>query len=575
MKQPSTTQDHLTQALALLQKGLDSLLQTIENDSIKKELSPSVPLLKQIEEWAPNLPSERFRQTLFSLIETIDDSLTKAVEEEKIQPEDYGATHEQPTAPFLNEAIIIIGPEIEISLDKMTVSTVVPKEFLKIWTPERLREGLKRQGIVIETDEEPLQQLFKKPNVPQVIVKGQEPVSGKDAVLHDVIGLDQLTTKPSIDAHNRADFKDLPWIQDIHQDQIIFRKELATEGTPGLNVYGEEIPCQDGVDVEFPKIINTYVSEDELTLRSNVDGCLYKENNTPLIVPALQIKHNVDYSTGNLQSAVTITVDKDILSGFTVKSDQNILVKGTVEGAKLTAQGHLFLEGGVQGKDLAVLHALKSIHAKFINATKLVDTKEELIVDGPIIHSHIRCKRLFSQGQEAEILGGMIEAEDDVCAEQIGSEMGVKTEISLGHDFYEIEARIAKMDKQIQTIHDKIEEYKKPLTILQNRIKKGQSLSSSQKQAQQKIENQLEKMNQRIEEKKSQRQQLEEQHKHSNECVRMVRARKTICPGTIITILGHSTEIKVPTGPATVLLAGDEVEILPYQEREFEAEAEE
>lgn len=56
--------------------------------------------------------------------------------------------------------------------------------------------------------------------------------------------------------------------------------------------------------------------------------------------------------------------------------------------------------------------------------------------------------------------------------------------------------------------------------------------------------------------------------------VRMVRAKTTIYPGVEISIRGHTIAIDRDTGPATVTLVGDRIEILAYQEREFSSEEE-
>jgi len=50
----------------------------------------------------------------------------------------------------------------------------------------------------------------------------------------------------------------------------------------------------------------------------------------------------------------------------------------------------------------------------------------------------------------------------------------------------------------------------------------------------------------------------------------MVRARKQIFPGAEIRIQEHTFVPTKPTGPATLVVSGDQIAVLPFQERHFE-----
>ena len=51
--------------------------------------------------------------------------------------------------------------------------------------------------------------------------------------------------------------------------------------------------------------------------------------------------------------------------------------------------------------------------------------------------------------------------------------------------------------------------------------------------------------------------------------IRTVRARKQIWPGVEISIFGHTFLPENPIGPSTIILANDEIKVLPYKERFF------
>ncbi|MEW6237070.1 MAG: FapA family protein [Candidatus Omnitrophota bacterium] len=573
MSEIQDSQQHLSGIVTQLKEGLNAAADAIENTADGKnlaaELRRSLPLLKQMEEWAKTLPQERTRATLFSVIAALDDMLLKAVAEGRISPEIYGAHEEETSAPFLTEAIIAIGPEMEVSHDRMSVSAFIPKEYIKIWTPKLVRAGLERQGIAVEISDNKIQNLLKKPGVMQKTAVGKEPVSGEDAVIVDVIGLEKLTGKPFIDERDRANLKEINRIIDVARDQVLLEKKPATPGIPGMDVFGGEIPCMDGADVSFPAISNTIPAEEGMKLVSTVDGCLYKEGDRIVIMPALEIKENVDYATGNVNASVSVTVKKDVLTGFKVESSQDVVVQGTVEGAKIIAEGNLFLEGGVQGKEEAYIQTQKNIHAKFLNSARHVEC-QLLTVQGPVIQTKIRCRRFYGEGTSAEIMGGTIEAVDDICAEQIGSEIGVKTVIRLGHDVNDLEERIEKLKKVVLAIQQKLELYNKSLASLDHLMKKGKELTPHQKETYRKLNIQIEKAKELLASKEEERDKKESESVDAKNCQRMVRARKNIFPGAEFHLFDRFLDIKKPTGPASIQLVGESLEILPYQDRTLE-----
>lgn len=403
-------------------------------------------------------------------------------------------------------------------------------------------------------------------------MQGSLPVSGKDAVIEDCLGLD-LDGIPSLLDRNRVDLKSLNWIHNVAQNQILLKKKPATPGVPGTNVYGEEIPCRDGVDIPFPQVTNTGVTEDGLSLIALVDGCAYKDGSSLMVVPSLEIKQNVDYSTGHVNAEVTVTVNGDVLSGFKVESNNDIHVKGTVEGSRLNAKGNIFLPGGVQGKGEALITSEKNIESKFVNAAQ-IQAKGEIIVHGSIIQSKLRARRIEACDQEADIIGGVLEAEEDICADTFGSEMGVKTVIRMGHDLPELNGKLEKLQEQIKQLEEKNRQCTENLAKLTRIEEQGGSLSPTQEKVKLKLSANQKKIEEAIGVRLRQLELNEEAIQKAQEMKRMVRARKSILPGVEITILGHSFVPKTPTGPVTVFSTTEGIEQAAYEQRTFEGEEE-
>jgi hypothetical protein len=66
--------------------------------------------------------------------------------------------------------------------------------------------------------------------------------------------------------------------------------------------------------------------------------------------------------------------------------------------------------------------------------------------------------------------------------------------------------------------------------------------------------------------KKEEIARLEQAYETGMRKMRFVKARKQIWPGTEIRILDTEYIVKRPTGPATITLLDDEIQVLPYSE---------
>jgi len=556
-----------------LKKGLEQTIDAVERQPgggpIANQLRASLSLIQQLQDWAVNLPAIRLRTILFSVIKSLDDILRRSVSAGKLAPEVYGATAEHPSAPFLVDTVLRIGPEVHVSQDQMTVRALIDKGFERYWNPDLIKAGLERLGFHGDLIEKNIDLLLRKPGRLFKVVTGKYPVPGTDAVIEDCLDLHPSTGVPAIQENGRANFKELDWIRSVKAGQIVLKKTPPTPGIPGLNVYGEPIPCRDGIDIPFPSIPNTVPGEDGLSLVSTVDGCAYKDGPRIIIAPILEIPGDVDYTTGNIRSAVSVHVRGNVLSGFTVESEQDILVQGTVEGSRIHARGNVFLPGGVQGKSEAHIQADHRVEAKFINAA-WVCAGESLLVHGSVIQSFLRAPRIALIERNAEILGGLAEAADDLCADVIGSEIGVRTRIHLGYDLAEITQKIHTLKATLESLQDRRAKTAARITSLSDIEKKAGSLSPSQAAVLSKMKSNLAKLDKILVDKQKQCLQAEEALQKANAKVRMVRARKQIFPGAEIRIQEHTFVPTKPTGPATLVVSGDQIAVLPFQERHFE-----
>jgi len=303
-----------------------------------------------------------------------------------------------------------------------------------------------------------------------------------------------------------------------------------------------------------------------MSLVATIDGAVSRQSGKLVLEPTLRVAKDVSYETGNIDSKVTVLVGADVRSGFSVRTDRDICIQSVVEGAKLEARGNITVKGGIEGGGKAVIDANGDVAAKFVtNAT--ISSLENVIVESGIIQSKVWAgKRVIVSGHPGEIVGGEIDADEDVLASTIGSDMGVKTIIRLGRKTDQLAELMEENEKKCQEQEEAAEKCAQIIDALRQQMSQQVSPSPELEQGIQRAREMMTEARQNATNLIAEHDNLLVQYEEGLRKSRTVRARKNILPGTIITISGAELVIKEPTGPATVVKYGDELSVFPFRE---------
>jgi uncharacterized protein (DUF342 family) len=117
-----------------------------------------------------------------------------------------------------------------------------------------------------------------------------------------------------------------------------------------------------------------------------------------------------------------------VLEGFKVTAQKDIIVKGLVEGAELTAGGSIVIVGGIAGMNTARIEAGGDVAAKFIeNAT--IKCGGNLTCD-IILNSKVKVeKSIIMKGERGAIIGGKVLAGEKIAAKTLGSDKHPKQDV--------------------------------------------------------------------------------------------------------------------------------------------------
>ncbi|MFH1738182.1 MAG: FapA family protein, partial [bacterium] len=284
------------------------------------------------------------------------------------------------------------------------------------------------------------------------------------------------------------------------------------------------------------------------------------------VKPSVLIPGDVSFSTGNVNSPVGVTIQGNVLSGFRVYSKDSVNVGGLVEAAKIISDGDIAINGGVEGKGKGYLEAKGDVRVQFLNDVK-VQCDGSVYAAGSIFHSLIWAGvSVIAEGNHGHIAEGGVRAEDEVCAEEIGSEMGVRTTIELGVATLAMPDRIEELKNRETELEEKSKRFSEAAEKMARLKEARGGLDPNKEKNLKKVIAAARKYKELVSAKREEIKELEEAYDAGLRKMRCVKARKQIWPGTVIRILQTEFDVKNPTGPATVALVNEEIQVLPYSE---------
>jgi uncharacterized protein (DUF342 family) len=286
-----------------------------------------------------------------------------------------------------------------------------------------------------------------------VLAKGRAPVEGKNARL--IYHYDR-ENKLKVDKNNNVDFKNLNWIKNVKKDDIIVEKLSMVPGKEGINIFGKPIPVKAVKDIKLPKGKNTYISKDGMKLCASIDGQIIEETNKISVMPILTINGNVDYSTGNIEFIGTVLIQGNVLTGFSVKASEDIIVEGLVEDAVLEAERDIIVQKGIIANEEGegYIKVGRNLRSRYIQNMK-VKCFGKIIVDDYILLSDVEAKEEIEViSGKGRIIGGKVKSQKGITSNIAGGKFETHTYLEIGV-FSEVYNREKEFDKKLLELEAK------------------------------------------------------------------------------------------------------------------------
>lgn len=337
---------------------------------------------------------------------------------------------------------------------KVTVRFYPPTTGGKRLTKQEIVEKLVQKGVkygVIETE---IEKFIKEPAycTDIVLAEALKPVAGKDASIEYHFQTD-LTQKPKRNEDGSVDFHQLDTISHCVAGDLLATLIPMDAGKPGIDVCGNIIRQYMPKNKVLRHGRNIHVSEDGLSMFSDVNGHVTLVDDQVFVSDTLEIPGDVGPVTGDITYDGNVLVKGSILTGFTVKTKGDVIVEGVVEGATVQAGGQIVLKRGMQGMNKGILIAKGNIISKFFESAKIICGG--YISTESILHSDVSAKGdIIVGGKRGFVTGGQIRSGSMIQVKTAGSQMGTVTIMEVGIDpnivaeYHEAERKLRELKEE-------------------------------------------------------------------------------------------------------------------------------
>jgi hypothetical protein len=184
-----------------------------------------------------------------------------------------------------------------------------------------------------------------------------------------------------------------------------------------------------------------------------------------MVRPLLDIPGDVDYSTGNIDYRGDVHIHGDVRENFFVRATGTVTVDGTVEAANVEAGGDLIVSSGVMGDNRATIKSGGSVRVKYLESC-VVYASQSVYADC-IMSAQVNSDDSISvTSGRGTIIGGNLTAARLIKARMIGSQSGMKTNLTLGVLPYSRE-RQRNAKSSLESIRQEMDELTKELNYLE------------------------------------------------------------------------------------------------------------
>jgi uncharacterized protein (DUF342 family) len=335
-------------------------------------------------------------------------------------------------------------------------------------TIEMVNKALAEQEITVGINQLAVEQTvyLKLWDTQHLIATGIEPGEGRDGYIEYYFPTTEELIPVITSEDGKVDFRNLNLIHNVKKGDLLAERFPAEEGKAGETVTGKLVLAAKPKNPVLLGGRDTTLEASGVRLVAAKDGHVCMVDGKPTINSVYIVKGDVNFAVGNIDFIGNVQIMGDVKSGFSVRAGGDVEVFGMVEAADVYATGNLLIKNGVFGGGKCNLFAGGNILAKYVeNAT--LKAGKDVTVNDSIARSRVRAGgKIKINNYSGDILGGHLEALEEITAGVFGSQLHVPTELELGiepkfrSEYVDLLTKYAEKKKALRALEGYINEYK-------------------------------------------------------------------------------------------------------------------
>lgn len=469
-------------------------MQNIQYNLLDHELTLTVLLSQTSEELNESAIIEYLKKSQYSNLEMLEHDIINFIKAVNLELANI-KKNKLPEKALTTTVAQAINAKISISIDdeKMAVEAEVTTPrggehvdlavIKQICIDSGIRYGLKSSLIT-----ELLEKCHDaKPGsiVKYVIAKGVKPVNGSNAYLKPLVKLfTEALRAPKEKDDGTVDLKDLGNINTIAIGTPVLEKVLLTEGSKGMNVFGESIAPEPGVDTKLSINPSVVASPDNPNLLLAAKEGLVRFDGRELVVDDVFVLPKLDPKNGHVKFKGSVMIHGDVSPDMHLAATGDVTIAGFVECAVIKCGGDLTILSGASGRIdehatgkhyTCILQSGGQVNLEFANQCEIT-AKTVVNVKRQLTHCYVEAKSaVVGQGDRPNglISGGHFLLCQTLTAGTIGTESNVPTEINMNRTydiFIKKEEELADWIQEMISRREKIEEEQKNTSNLEDKL---------------------------------------------------------------------------------------------------------
>ncbi|WP_162141272.1 FapA family protein [Paucidesulfovibrio longus] len=367
----------------------------------------------------------------------LQDVKAKAGANVAFDPTDLTFTAQTYGLATIRDGEVSIKPGLHIDDEEIHVLGVIfHKDHLgNTVTSEMFVSELDRLGVQVPPSEETLAEAFEKAQSTRqlqrdvIVAQGKEPEPGNDGWLE--VLLKREVDDAREDDQGRIDYRHRASMPMARVGDMLARVHDPEPGKGGIDLYEKTIPAKGGKPLHVapgPGVKRKGRDGFEAT----EEGILVYEKGVIMVSPVLVVNRDVGLSSGHIRAEFgSVQVRGSVTSGMQVSAPQNVVVLDAVESAFVEAGGDVEVRGGILMPDGGLVRAGGKVMAQFATNAR-IEAGGDVIIGNNVTNSRIETQGSFLAVKgKGVIQGGSITSHQNVEVNELGTEMGVATQVNI------------------------------------------------------------------------------------------------------------------------------------------------